>query len=899
MSIRSSLKLLLPLLVIPLILVIIWFRGGLILGGGEVGIPFYRPGKTLQLVTSVWIEYATGGFTIGWLPKVPVIYLATVFENLNLPPFLYQALIFFVLMVIGVISFYLLTLNLVVHKKHKTTIAIVSSIFYLLNPFSMSQVWGRGIEAQFFAFALLPATILLFHLGFKSKNYLFAVLIALTSGLLGLAFGLLTFIIVYWLVLFTYLLYEIFTSENKVSQALFGIKFIFITFIFWCLINAWWLAPLFSSYGGAYASGITAFEENLGTLLGVSRNFTPDIIIRLLQRTYFYDPSAFSPVYVSLPFQLISWLPFVFVIYGLYRVLRHKLGQFRFFVVLLVLGLVVSLGANPPFGWLFVEVFKKITVLQAFRNPFEKFGLVYAFGYSAIFAYGLVSFFETKRIKWYGLGVVLFLTCVIFAWPMWTGRVVAGPDRKIGLNVPVYYRQLNDWLYDKSEDYRLFMTPFWGGDGAFYNWSGGGRYQGSDPMLYILDAPTISNTQQAFPYYDFAISLRKYMESMNLAPALALLRTKFLVDRKDAIFITEQEKDHFKFLTSTSYPPQDIADNLKNICQNLQADSKTNGVAWIVCKLPPKDGNLSGIKYLHLRVKTDLPATLEVAVRDSKEVRIRWDGRMDKEYQTQTTDWEDLIFPISAPTEYNSSIDFSKATLIEVMAHPKDLPQLSVGEIEVSGVKLDPGAETPINEFKKVGEFGNLVVYKPVNFNSPPEFGSLSQVEQVKNFAELFNRAHQKRDLINTYGFILPSQNPNKDLGKLENESSIKVLKKHKISNTRYWLEVERNRGLGLILLSKTFNPNWKLLEGVGKEMLNSHFLNDLNLLKKISLDENNHYVVNGYANLWKVDRDGEYAIVFMPQIIADIGWKISIGSVLFLLVALSLWTINEYLSLR
>ena len=134
-----------------------------------------------------------------------------------------------------------------------------------------------------------------------------------------------------------------------------------------------------------------SLESNLGTLLGVSRSFTPDVIVRLLQKGYFFDATAYSQIYSTIPFQFVSFIPLFFVVIGIVKVLKNReQTQFRFFIVLLVLGLVVSSGANPPFGWLFVWLFKSFAFLQAFRNPFEKFGLVYALGYSPIFAYGLV-----------------------------------------------------------------------------------------------------------------------------------------------------------------------------------------------------------------------------------------------------------------------------------------------------------------------------------------------------------------------------------------------------------------------------------------------------------------------------------------------------------------------------
>lgn len=886
------------LLIIPFTLTIIWFRNGLITGGGEEGILFYNPGKTLQLSTSVWVEYTTGGSTMGWLSKVPLAHLAVMSEKIGLPPFIFQATIFYLLMVIGMFSVYYLTLFLLDQDKSKIAVSLVSAFFYLFNPYSFSQVWGRGIYAQYFSFALLPLTLLLFYLGIKTKKYIFSFFIVLAASALATAYGFLTFIVVYWFATIIYLIYAIIVAKDKTDTFFFGIKFTLLTFIFWCFINAWWLMPLFLSAGSVYTAGISGFEENLGTLLGVSRNFTPDILIRLLQRTYFFDASAFSSIYSSLTFQLISWLPVIFVLFGLIKVFKDKLIKFGFFATLFLLGLVVSLGANFPFGWLFVEIFKKIVVLQAFRNPFEKFGLVLVLGYSSLFAYGLVSLFDRIKFKNLWLILILFLTCGIFAWPMWTGRVIAGPDKKIGISVPSYYKDLQEWLNVNNGDYRLLMTPIWSGDGAFYQWNGGSRYQGSDPMVFILDQPSISNRPRTPFVYDFVTSIRKYMERVDIVPALSLLRAKFLIDRKDAILITDREKDQYKFLTSFISPPKGWENELKSICGDMMAEASSGNVAWIVCQIPQEENDFSKIRYLHLKVKTDVEANLEVALRDIKGTRIRWDERVDPDYHTDTNDWKYITVPLSTPTEYNSAIDFSKSFILEILAHPKDEPQKSVGEIKLFEIKLDPGIEKQINEFSKVAEFGNLTIFEPLYFNSPPEFGSLSKLEKVSSFIELFDQVNKKRDSINTLGFILPLQNSDKDLDRLVTEASLQILDKQKISSTRYWLKADSNTGGGLIILSKTFDPQWKVISGMGKEMLGGNLFDDLSLLKRISLDEKDHYVVNGYANLWKIDgQDTQYAILFMPQVIADIALKVSIFSALFISGITGVWILKKYIS--
>lgn len=866
------------ILLLPLILTTIWFRNGLIHGGGEEGIIYYNPQKTLKLSSAVWSEFTTGSSIAIWLVKSPVIYIATLFEKMGFPSFFFQAVLFFILMEIGVFSVYFLTLDFLEKNEEKNLISLISAIFYLLNPFSFSQVWGRSLSTQYFAFSLLPLALLFFCLGIKRKKYVFGLLIALISVVMATAYEFLTFIMVFWFVLLIYFVYKIFISREKTKEIFFGVKFISLTFVLWSLFNCWWLVPLITSFGSVYTSASSGPGDNVGSLLGVSRSFTPEVIIRLLQKGYFFDSTAYSQIYSTIFFQLISFIPVFFVIIGIVKILKnHLLIGFRFFVLLLVLGLLVSLGANPPFGWLFVWVFKSFTPLQAFRNPFEKFGLVYVLGYCPVFAYGVVSFLEKKRFRNLTVASVFILTFGIYAWPMWTGRVIAGSDKKIGLDIPTYYKDLRNFLKDRADGYRLFMTPIWSGVGAYYQWGDAARYQGSDPMVFMLDQNVISNSAQGAYYYDFITNFRKYMDQENLTPALSLLRTKYLIDRQDAILITGKERNHYRSLTSVVYPPLGKESSLKVICSNITADSKTNNLAWIVCHIPKEDRDLSNIKYLHVKIKTDHPAEVRIALRDNKDVRINWNGRVDSDYRTYTNDFQYITLPLGAPTENDSSIDLSNTDILEVWANIQGSLDKSVGEINVSEIKLDPGTQKEINEFKKIAQFGKLTVFEPLNFNPPPEFGSLSSIDKVKDFVQLFEDVNKNRNQTDRKGFVLVSQNSQKDLQNLPNETYIQTSDKYKVSDTRYWLKVSEASSAGLLLLSKTFDPHWKVIAGVNKDKLSGSFFNDWQLLKKAVLSEDNHYVVNGYANLWKIDgKAGDYSIVFMPQIIADLSFEVS-----------------------
>jgi len=878
-------------------LVFIWFNTGLIIGKGEEGLIFYNSSKNLELSKSTWVDINTGMPNLYWLPRLPILYFASLLSaKLGLAQYLVQAGLFFLLIVTGTISMYYLTLAFLESYPLRYLVSLTSALFYLMNPFSFSQVWGRGLYPQYFSFALLPLSLLILVKALKQKKYSYLFVLIFSSLIFSWAFGFVTTLVTYWLILVGYFIWWLGTNKLNTKEIFSGLFFMLLFFLGWLLVNAWWFLPFITKGNEIFAGYLTNTNENLGTLLGVSRSFPPDVIIRLLQKGYFFDATAYSQIYSTIIFQLISFIPPFFVLIGLIKTLKNPaFVKFRFFVALLALGLVVSLGANPPFGKLFVWVFENLAPLQAFRNPFEKFGLVYVLGYSPLFAYGLVYVFKKIKFTILGLIIIVFLTCGVYAWPMWTGRVLVGIDKKIGVKIPQYYEDINIWLGNNDlQNYRLFMTPLRGGEGAVFQWSDT-IYNGVDPMHFILDKAAISNGAQIPFYYDFAQGIRKNIERENLAPALSLLRTKFLVDRKDAAAVTDEEKDQYKFLTSSINPPLGRESNLKIICPNMTADSKDNDLAWIVCNISLEDRDLSNIKYLHVKIKTNLPAEVVIALRDNNDVRINWNGRADSDYRIDIDDWQYIILPLGTPTENDSHMDLSKSAKLEVWAYSKDNPEKSVGQINISEIKLDPGTKKRINEFKKVAQFGKLTIFEPINFNPPPEFGSLSSIDKVSDFIQLFEDVNKKREQIDKKGFVLVSQNNQKNLQSLTDAVFIEVVDKYKISDTKYWIKFRQGRDRGLLILSKTFNPQWKVIAGVSREKLSGSFFDDLNLLKAVVLPEENHFVVNGYANLWAFENNqNQLAIVFLPQVYADLGLKISATAVGILILAWGIFSIKR-----
>jgi len=238
---NSRYKPLIFLILVPLILVCIWFRNGLIMGRGEDGLPFASPAKTLE-TSGIWVDYSTGIINVGQLPRTTLFYpVFFMHEKLHIPNFILQAGTYFILLVVGMISCYLLTLNLLIKPQYKVKIALISSIFYLLNPFTISQIWGRSLTPLYFTFALLPLSVLIFLVGLNKRKYIFAVFLTFSSLIFSTAFTFAHFMMVYWLVLVLTLIFWIINSTQKKKDFLFGCSFFLLALFLWITTSFWWL----------------------------------------------------------------------------------------------------------------------------------------------------------------------------------------------------------------------------------------------------------------------------------------------------------------------------------------------------------------------------------------------------------------------------------------------------------------------------------------------------------------------------------------------------------------------------------------------------------------------------------------------------------------------------------
>lgn len=562
----TSIKQISALLILCLILITIWFHKGLIFGGGEGGIQFYDLNKSYQLTSFVWRDGGTGFPNAGETSSMPYFWLLKNIYEYGVPSYLVQALHFFTLMIVGAISCYFLLRITIVEEFNRRKILfgyqyipLIGAIFYILNPFSMTQIFGRSLYMQYFAFALFPFFLTLFILGLKKRNFIYGFLALIGSIPLGGAFGNIGYVASLWFLVFLYTIFYISLHRKNIKVVGFAIFFFIVMLVGWVLVNAYWIYPFVKLSSQQFGSALDATEYNLGSLRGVSRQYPLSILIRLLHKSYFFE-GMYGSSHSNIFFQTISWLIPVVVLFSISTF--KKITHFKFYAAMFFIALFITLGSNFPSGWLFELIFRTVPQFQVFRNPYEKFGLVLLLAYVPFFAIGTLKFgekiantFKKESLRYLTPLLIIFLISGIYVWPLWTGIFAGGYKINNWIKVPDYYKEADEWLNSQGGYFRTLHFPLNSGEGLRHKWEH--PYQGIELGEYIFSKPAIGrNMGLNKPYYNILLERVNRLGKGAQGPDPDLTNSQF---RGDKLF-EELAKLNVRFVVLH----KDIDENLGN-----------------------------------------------------------------------------------------------------------------------------------------------------------------------------------------------------------------------------------------------------------------------------------------------------------------------------------------------
>jgi len=872
---------------ISFLLVTIWFRDGLIIGGGDEWNWFYNPLTHLAYRKYALLDLPVpGAYEIPSIPFIPFVYLLSLLQSLVSASYILQAATFFLLMVTSAISMYNLTWTALPSNEKSRLAAIFSALFYILNPYTMSSVWHRGIVGIMFTMPLLPTVLFIL---FKYKNRKSVISLSLYVSLVLLlftpAFAHTPEIVPVWLAIFTYLLFDALFGNNVKKNMINALEIFVFSLGLWIVFSAWWMLPAISEYIEPFfwATGKETFQWWPSPLFDV---------IRLFHSSYRIE-RPFYPIYTSPIFEAISFIiPFTTFLAVIFR---PKDKNVLFFVCLSLLGLFLAKGASPPLGeevgqllgssplWIF---FKLI------RDSYDKLGSLVSLGYSYLFGVSLsaiynlrqritsndiiqpISKFNRRRITAAALVLTVAIPIlVVYPWPMWTGDIwfssFTGSGRIIRATIdpPFYYEEARHWLETQPKG-RIISLPISYGS-ITLDWSH--PYEGHDPRPLIFGKPTLAgyaggnNSLKMIELLSVDVRRNYAWKLMNLFGARYIVVNKDVDNRYRPPMKSPEEMEnalkHFLVpggegshiydhpLSSDFEILYGIDSRIENDTVNevqcirfdatSQGEQKAVGLRYM---LKDKPINSSNLNFLSIWIRTTTTGRLQIAALDRGGGGVNWDGRFQPEYSISKNEvglWKRIDLDFHSPTSGPTPPEIWIIQIVMQEAESRDPISIWIRSIEAS-----PGLKVRNPHISTVASFDNLTFYKIEDEYFVDKIYTADKILGIVHHADIFEYLREENVTVRGTIFLRET-----DLAGLEKMGALgstllkPSIKFTETSPSTYKVDIINATQPFFLVSSESYHPKWEAhVDGA-------------------TISSERHFLANGYANAWYIDKRGSYVI--------------------------------------
>jgi hypothetical protein len=891
-------------MVVAALLLLIWFRNGTMLAWAEGGIPFYNPIKDYFMTSTAWYEYQLGNAAPTTVASSPLYFILSGFEAIGTPPVAMQVTIFFALLTTSGVSMAYLAQELFGNRSR--LVGLSSGLFYMLNPISM-VLWHKFLLTYIFAYASFPLLFYLFVRLIHSRRYSYAFWFGVASLVFSYGLSSPGFIVPLAGSLILYSGYWIVSHRsyrNTIHAATATLTIIFL----WFAMNSWWNLQLLFTAQYQFEQGFaSSVSGDVATLNAVSINYhsSPDNLIRLI---YWYYTSYGGEVpwgwFYSNP--LVIAVGFVPLATGACALFFGRRKAAIFPAMLLGTIIYFAKGSAPPAPAIFLWLFSNFEVFRIFRNPVETFGTFIPLAFSPLIGIGIVAI--ATRLKSYlsrfcsspatcklpgafgriGSIVILLTLTSAYVYPMWTGAVFStssytptnNPSIGYSVVIPSDYSQVNSIMSKTPSLYRVMVLPLDNG-GITYNWRYG--YNGGDiaDELYRVPAVSQSLTYSLFgtPYLTSSLNSAAVSDPANFWKLAAITNSRYIVVSNDVNATDRQlvnpavirsdftgaysasvsggrvnlTSSHVSSIPSTegdvsmawadatpkyilSVSPTAAAQD--NSVINATADPGNGGLGvWI--QIPRNMTNMLSERYLEIWLRSSQGGSIYIEARDSLVHSATWDGRLNPNYSLRRGEWRLIVLPLDVPTEFiNTPGTFDRGNVTKLLVGMTNLDH-TLTNLEIGGMFLDQGSFSgSARNISLVGQFGQLTLYELDSSVFLPRIYPItgatienSSGEFLSNLGE-FNPADTavvQSSEIQHNGISFPTSPLHKP-----------NLSFQMVSPSLYDVQVNASSPY-MLVLSETYNPLWRASGPWG------------------TIPESNHFVVNGYANMWYITQLGVY----------------------------------------
>ncbi len=445
-------------------------------GGGDLGISASFLDKFTNIIQYTW----NSGFELGmhnenalsWL----IFYLLiSLFDNISS----FKYVLFFS---IPLIATYILTYRSF-YKLHKNSVAsFITSIMFLLNPFSVTIYLLIPIQATYYLF---PFTAYLFYIFvmINKKEFYFKKILIITLILfpiLIIPFSNFAYVLP---PIFIFLFLILLNNPGDLKYYIFSLLPIILLSLFFILPLIFSLLSSTSSFGLAVdKSYLLNYVKNESTSIDFFEFF-----FSFMKSSFWFFNLIFE--FLSLFILIISFLPI------LKNKRKNNTNRLYFTAtVIFIIGIFLSKGISYPLEVLnafFYQLFSPFSFV--FRSPFSKFSIITIIGMTIMFYYGVQILMKKKNIFHFVLLILLLNIIVSSVVPR---EIFSQQGLYSSKN---YYKEHFGELQNLLDKYgiqnseRILLFPINYGVFSLYNFSVNEFYRGAANEYIVLDRPVITN----------------------------------------------------------------------------------------------------------------------------------------------------------------------------------------------------------------------------------------------------------------------------------------------------------------------------------------------------------------------------------------------------------------------
>lgn len=345
-------------------------------------------------------------------------------------------------------------------NKKKNIVPFIASMFYVINPHTISVVFWRYMSwARFwFATPLLGYIYLKFLKTKRSSYILIGMLLFLTpisSGYSAVGFLLL------------YLLFLILTVSHILvyGKLLKTLKKAITYIIVFSLGLSWILIPQALSFHSTYDYAINLSSNTPQEMLRYSSRFTTIInIFRLIGNHLLYStypdgyPYPWIKEYLRNPASKFLLIYPLLILVPIFKVKSKKKIKLFLIVLSIWLAMVILMkGSSPPWGNIGYTLLKINSAF--FRHPYDRFVSLYVMLYAILLMLSIDSLLDMSSQadskKVYSLGLMLLVSILSVGYPFFTNEIIPKQDQLNLADTP--YLSLHQYNFSEGN---ILIIPF-------------------------------------------------------------------------------------------------------------------------------------------------------------------------------------------------------------------------------------------------------------------------------------------------------------------------------------------------------------------------------------------------------------------------------------------------------